>query len=150
MIHATLALTLWLAGAADIEGLAAELRKHASADEDFEQAAFIVRQPDGNLSLLNWPSSHFFRKASWSGPVPPEAIGIIHTHPLRMPLPSQIDRVEATRTGLRIYVVTRVQLCWVDPHDRIECLSPKPRAKLSGVPPAADDWMSPVPEVYPE
>ena len=38
MAYAILALTVWLAGA-DIEELAAQLMKHASADDDFEQAA---------------------------------------------------------------------------------------------------------------
>jgi hypothetical protein len=146
---AILSLTLWLAGA-DLEDLAAQLMKRASADDDFEQAAFIVRQPDGDLSMIDWPSGHFFHKATWVGPVPPGVIAIIHTHPLRMPLPSQIDRTEATRTGLTIYAITRTTLCYADPHNQIECLSAKPRPKLSGIPPAADDWLSPVPEVYPE
>ena len=149
MDYAILALTCWLAGT-DIEGLAAQLLKHASADEDFEQAAFIVRGSDGELSMIGWPNAHSFRKATWSGPVPSGTIGILHTHPLRMPLPSQVDRVEATRTNLTIWVVTRFSLCSADPHDRIECRSPKPRAKLRGIPPAADDWMSPVAEMNPE
>jgi proteasome lid subunit RPN8/RPN11 len=149
MDYAILALTVWLAGA-DIEELAAQLMKHASADDDFEQAAFVVRKPDGELSMIDWPSGHFFRRASWSGPVPPGTIAIIHTHPIRMPLPSQIDRMEATRTGLPIYAVTRVSLCSADPHNQIECTSAKPRPKLRGISPAADDWMSPIPEVYPE
>src|SRR2546430_7400139 len=125
---AIVALTVWLAGA-DLEELAAQLLKHASADDDFEQAAFIVRQPAGDLSMVDWPSGHFFRKASWSGPVPTGTIAIIHTHPTRMPLPSQIDRIEATRTGLTIYAVTRVSICSADPHNQIECRSTKPGAK---------------------
>lgn len=149
MDYAILTLTCWLAGS-NIEGLASELLKHASADEDFEQAAFIVRQDDGELSMIAWPNGHLFRKATWTGPLPPGTIGILHTHPKRMPLPSQIDRTESTRTGLTIWVVTRSSLCSADPHNHIECRSSKPPAKLRGIPPAADDWMSPVAEMYPE
>ena len=149
MDYAILALTCWLAGA-DIEGLAAQLLKHVSADEDFEQAAFVIRDSDGELSMIAWPNSHFFRKATWSGPVPSGTIGIIHTHPIRMPLPSQPDRTEATRTNLTIWVVTRLSLCSADPHDQIECRSPKSRPKLRRIPPAADNWMSPIAEMYPE
>jgi hypothetical protein len=149
MDYAILALTVWLGGA-DIDGLAAELRKHASAEEDFEQAAFIIRHPDDSLSMMDWPSGHFFRKASWSGPVPSGTIAIIHTHPLRMPRPSQIDMIEATRTGLTIYVVTRVQLCAAEPHNIVWCRSTKARAQARGIPPAADDWMSPIPQMNPE
>ncbi|MDQ6802785.1 MAG: hypothetical protein M3041_18435 [Acidobacteriota bacterium] len=146
---AILSLTIWLAGA-DIDSLAAGLLKRTGAEDDFEQAAFVVRHADGSLSVIDWPSGHLFRKATWSGPVPPGTIAIIHTHPLRMPLPSQIDRVEATRTGLTIYAVTRLQLCSADPHNRIACRSTKSRAELRGIPPAADDWMSPVSQMNPE
>ena len=146
---AILTLALWFAGA-DLEELAAQLMRRASADDDFEQAAFVIREADGDLSLINWPSGHFFHKATWTGPIPSGAIAIIHTHPLRMPLPSQIDRVEATRTGLTIYAVTRTSLCSADPHNQVECRSTKPRAKLRRVAPGADDWMSPIAEMYPE
>src|SRR5258708_6123940 len=120
MDYAILGITLWLAGA-DIEGFAADLLKRAGADDDFEQAAFIIRHQDGGLSTIDWPSGHLFRKASWSGPVPPGTIAIIHTHPLRMPRPSQIDMVEATRTGLTIYAVTPPSIFTPEPRDQLWC-----------------------------
>jgi hypothetical protein len=149
MHYAILGITLWLAGT-DIDSIAADLLKRTGAEEDFEQAAFIVRQPDGDLASVYWPSEHAFRSATWTGPVPPGAIAIIHTHPLRMPLPSQNDRAEATRTGLTIYVVTALELCAAEPGSHIWCRSTKAGAKLRRIPPAADDWTSPIPEVYPE
>jgi hypothetical protein len=149
MHFAILSVTLWLAGT-DIDSIAADLLKRTGAEEDFEQAAFIIQHADGSLSTMDWPSGHSFRKASWNGPVPPGAIAIIHTHPLRMPLPSQIDRTEATRTGLTIYAVTRLSLCAAEPHSKVWCQSTEPRAKPRGIPPAADDWMSPVSQMNPE
>lgn len=145
MLSATLLLTLTV-----IDGLAWDLLDRNGAEEDFERGAFIVRAADGDLSLIEWPASHLFRRARWTGVLPENVIAVMHTHPLHMPRPSLIDIAESRRTGLPFYVVTRMTLCRVDPDRRVHCSSAKPRAKVRRVTPAADHGLPAALEVYPE
>jgi proteasome lid subunit RPN8/RPN11 len=86
-----------------------------------EVAAFIVRADDGTLSLRSWPNQRRFRTAQGSGPLPADAIAIIHSHPVTMPLPSAMDRREAERLQIPIYAVSRGSLCKADVRGKVQC-----------------------------
>ena len=100
---------------------ALEILKQAGPVEEMEVAAFIVRADDGTLSLRSWPNQRRFRTAQWSGPLPADAIAIIHSHPVTMPLPSAMDRREAERLQIPIYAVSRGSLCKADVRGEVQC-----------------------------
>jgi len=100
---------------------ALEILKQAGPVEELEVAAFIMRSDDGTLSLRSWPNQRRFRTAQWSGPLPPAAIAIIHSHPVTMPLPSTMDRREAERLRIPIYAVSRGSLCKADIRGEVQC-----------------------------
>ncbi len=50
----------------------------------FENAAFLVR-PDHSFQCIDCPSTHEFKQARWSGPVPAGVVAVVHTHPLSSP-----------------------------------------------------------------
>lgn len=89
---------------ANIARLAAPLLR---ADDDYERAAFVIRDRDGALRLIEWPFRREFRRARWDGAAPTGTIAIVHTHPRALPMPSRGDHAEARRIGLPIYVLTR-------------------------------------------
>ena len=100
---------------------AGEILKQAGPVEELEVAAFIVRGEDGTLALRSWPDQRRFRTAQWSGPLPPGAIAIIHSHPPMMPLPSAMDRREAERLQIPIYAVSRGSLCKAGIRGEVQC-----------------------------
>jgi len=75
-----------------------------------EEAMFVVRAPDGQLSFVRWTSSHLPRHAHWNAPLPWGVIAIVHTHPNWMPRPSLNDIRTAVRSNLPVYVVTRTRI----------------------------------------
>ena len=81
----------------------------------FERAAFLLREPDGTVRAILWKGGE--RGASrYVGPVPPNCIAIMHTHPIGDNEPSRGDRLEATRIQLPIIVVTpeAISVAWPD------------------------------------
>lgn len=72
----------------------------------FERAAFITEQVDGSLGCEEWPSMHAYHSEQFRGAIPPQAIAIVHTHPVQYPMPSFQDNEEATRLGIPIYTIT--------------------------------------------
>ena len=72
----------------------------------FERAAFVIEGEDGSLSCDPWPSTHGYLAESFHGIVPAHAIAIVHTHPVRFPMPSQQDQDDATRLRIPNYVVS--------------------------------------------
>lgn len=78
-----------------------------------EEAAFLVREPDGRLAHVRWPhgAPH---SARWLGPHPPRAIAIVHTHPNWIPDPSPTDIRTARDHRLPVYVVTRLRVTRTD------------------------------------
>ncbi|HYS54702.1 MAG TPA: hypothetical protein VER58_13165 [Thermoanaerobaculia bacterium] len=72
----------------------------------FERAAWVVQNGDGSIACQCWPSKHSYLSESFKGPKPPNTIAIVHTHPVEYPRPSYQDRMEATRLGIPIYVIT--------------------------------------------
>ena len=133
-----------------LEAIGEELIRRNGVDEDFETAAFIVRGPDGGLSRIFWPGGHLFRRARWRGVIPPNAVAVMHTHPNRMPRPSDHDIAESKRIGLPFYVVTRTTLCRVDPDRTVSCTLTKSRPKLRRVAATADHRLAAALEVNPE
>jgi len=72
----------------------------------FERAAFIIENLDGSLGCKEWPSAHEYHAEKFFGAIPPQAIAIVHTHPVQFPMPSKQDDAEATRLGIPIYTLT--------------------------------------------
>jgi hypothetical protein len=72
----------------------------------FERAAFIIEQSDGSFTCEEWPSLHSYLSESFHGTMPVHAVAIAHTHPVQYPMPSEQDKLEATRLGVPIYVIT--------------------------------------------
>lgn len=133
----TLAMILALSFAllradSEIARLAFEMLNRAGSTDDVEHAAFIVRSPAGALSLLHWPRGRF-HAATWSGPIPANAIGVIHTHPRSRPMPSVQDRAEARRLRLPFYVVSRTALCVVDASGVTRCAARTPWLARNGM-----------------
>ncbi len=89
--------------------------KAALKPDDLEVAAFIVREPNGDLACRLWPPSAGRRSEHYDGPLPVGTMAIAHSHPYYAPLPSTIDVAQAKRIGLPIYVVSRWELHVVDP-----------------------------------
>ena len=70
-----------------------------------EQAAFLIRERDGSLTLQPWADGAH-RRASFRGAIPPRALAVVHTHPADEEQPSRVDRSEATRLGMPVLVIT--------------------------------------------
>jgi len=82
-----------------------------------EQAAFVVRGDDGRFSLVEWPSNGLADCAGWQGALPRGAVGIVHTHPNWLPMPSRIDVQTASRARMPVYVITRERITRTDGSD---------------------------------
>jgi hypothetical protein len=77
---------------------------------NMEQVAFIVRDHNGALDCVLWPSSGEPDSGRWEGAFPEGVVAIAHTHPNWLPIPSSLDARTATRTHTPVYVVTRTQI----------------------------------------
>ncbi len=75
-----------------------------------EAAAFVVRDPDGDLSFVQWPSSELPHEARWVGAYPRGTVAILHTHPNWSPEPSHLDARAARSRRVPVYVVTRMRI----------------------------------------
>jgi hypothetical protein len=84
---------------------------------EMEAAAFLVAT-DAGLECVLWPDERRrTRTQAFRGAIPAGTVAIAHTHPDRADLrePSGMDRLEARRTGLPIYVVTHWTVWVADP-----------------------------------
>lgn len=70
-----------------------------------EEAAFLILERDGSLSLAPW-TSRGVRHARFEGALPARTLAIVHTHPHGNTQPSMQDRAEAKRLGIPVIVVT--------------------------------------------
>ena len=77
-----------------------------SLNGPWERAAFIIQNPDGSIACQCWPSKHSYLAETFNGFVPARTIAIVHTHPVAYPRPSEQDKLEATRLGIPIYVLS--------------------------------------------
>ncbi|PYQ60055.1 MAG: hypothetical protein DMF58_09455 [Acidobacteria bacterium] len=125
MWHLGLLVALVIGTSNDLGGIAddqlllhkfADMLTHASTFAGWEVAAFVVREPDGNLQCVLWPTSGQYEAQAFRGVVPDNVVAIVHTHPPRMdPRPSPGDIKAAQRLGLAIYVLTRHGIYAADP-----------------------------------
>jgi hypothetical protein len=104
----------------DIRSLGLALLSRVGID-DFERAAFIVASADGSLRLMEWPWTHRFRRTEWKGPLPANVVGIIHTHPKRIPLPSNDDIRTAIRLKMPVIALTPRSLCAATATGEVRC-----------------------------
>ena len=81
---------------------------------DYEHGAFIVRDDSGQLRLRVWKFDRELMMASYRGPIPSDVVAITHTHPNPRPMPSDDDLLVARKTGLPVYVLTRMMISVTD------------------------------------
>ena len=77
---------------------------------NMEDAAFLVRDPQGNVTIVRWPSSGLPDSQVWIGTIPQGTFAIAHTHPDWRPRPSKIDIVTSRSARMPVYVVTHSQV----------------------------------------
>lgn len=92
----------------------------------FESAAFLVLQADHSLRCIDWPSTHGFKQAQWSGPMPAGVVAMAHTHPLSTPFASPDDIKLAKRIGMPIFVLTPNMISVIHADGRVETLTYRP------------------------
>jgi len=101
----------------DVLRMCADLLKRAGyGSNNYEFAAFVIRDESGRYSSQPFPVQRQFRRAEARGATPAGAVAIIHTHPSNMERPSRQDQLEAKRLGIPIYVLTRWAIQKVDPN----------------------------------
>ena len=105
----------------EVAAFAAVLLARSGASEDFERAAFLTRDHDGSLSLVEWDFERSYRRAVWRGAIPKTAIAVMHTHPSHLRQPSIVDVEEAVRIKMPFIVVTRQYVCIATPDRHVTC-----------------------------
>jgi JAB domain-containing protein similar to deubiquitination enzymes len=108
-----------------LEGLWDMLGRAQYGFSHLEEAAFVLAAPDGTLSLMRWPGTGRIDQSYWRGPLPRNAVAIVHTHPNSFPKPSRIDARTSITTGLPVYVITRSSIMKTN-GSRTEVVSKKP------------------------
>src|SRR5438046_8960092 len=88
-----------------------------------ESAAFLVKQADGTTGCIDWPSTHEFKQARWSGPLPEGVVAMAHTHPLSSPQPSTDDVQAAMRIRLPTFVLTPKLITVIHAAGRLQILT---------------------------
>jgi hypothetical protein len=72
----------------------------------YESAAFVVMRADHSLQCIDWPSTHEFKQARWSGPTPVGIVAVAHTHPSSSPDASPDDIKLARHIRIPIFILT--------------------------------------------
>jgi len=73
-----------------------------------ERAAWVLDGDAAGTRWLAWPDGRRYLRARWDGPVPANAVAIVHTHPAMVdPKPSEQDIDTARRLGVPVYTVSR-------------------------------------------
>lgn len=75
-----------------------------------EEAAFVIRNEDGELGIVRWPSAGVPNEARWRGSFPKGTVAIAHTHPNGFPEPSRADERTARLRKVPVYVLTRLKI----------------------------------------
>ena len=88
----------------------------------FEKAAFLVLQTDHSVRCVDWPSTHEFKQAQWSGPMPAGVVAVAHTHPSSSPDASPDDIKLARRIRMPIFVLTPDIVSVIHADGRVETL----------------------------
>jgi hypothetical protein len=81
-----------------------------------ERAAWVLAVDAGHVRWQAWPDGRGYLRARWKGPVPADAVAIVHTHPAVVdPRPSPQDLESARRVGVPIYTVSRAGIWKAEP-----------------------------------
>ena len=75
-----------------------------------EEAAFVVKKPNGEYGLVRWPDTAVPKESRWVGAFPEGTIAIAHTHPNDLPQPSRADVRTARLRKIPVYVITRLRI----------------------------------------
>ena len=70
-----------------------------------ERAGFLVYDHD-HFRLVLWPPSHKYHQEEWHGKIPQGTVAAVHTHPIAQPEASNVDRTEAQRVRIPMFVIT--------------------------------------------
>lgn len=103
-----------------LQGYAHLLARTAFSGER-EYAAFLVREDDGKLRLVEWHSYEDLH-AFYKGVIPANSIAVVHTHPAGDRYPSPHDVAEAQRIRLPIIVVSQYAVTIVRTDGCVEVL----------------------------
>ncbi|MFI5120431.1 MAG: hypothetical protein ACHQM4_08465 [Thermoanaerobaculia bacterium] len=94
--------------------------------EPRERAAWVLAADAGHERWQAWPDEHGYLRAHWTGPIPADAVAIVHTHPVVVdPRPSPQDIETARRVGVPIYTVSRAGIWKVEPDGSIAAVDDK-------------------------
>ena len=81
-----------------------------------ERAAWVLAADAGHFRWEAWPDGRWYLRARWTGPVPANAVAIVHTHPaIVAPMPSLEDIETARRAGVPVYTVSRAGIWKAEP-----------------------------------
>ena len=76
--------------------------------EPSERAAWVLKDDAGRVRWVAWPDGRGYLRAHWRGPVPADAVAIVHTHPTAIdPKPSGQDVETARQLRVPVYTVSR-------------------------------------------
>lgn len=85
--------------------------------EASERAAWVLAADASHVRWQAWPNGHRYLRARWTGPVPVDAVAIVHTHPAVVdPKPSPKDVETARRLRMPVYAVSRTGIWKADPN----------------------------------
>jgi hypothetical protein len=95
-----------------------------------ERAAWIIRDSDGKQIFQKWRNSAERNKEIWKGPIPENAVGVVHTHPVqRDSKPSPADITMAKKLNIHVYTVSRKGLWMSTPNGEISRIMDHTRFK---------------------
>ena len=81
-----------------------------------ERAAWVLAVDAGHVRWQAWPDGRRYLRARWTGPIPADAVAIVHTHPAVVdPRPSPQDIETARRIGMPVYTVSRAGIWKAEP-----------------------------------
>lgn len=98
------------------------LRKSAYGRLGEERAGFLVLDGD-HFRLVLWPPSHKYHAEEWRGKIPEGTVAAVHTHPIAQPEASILDRTEAQRVGIPMFVITQRSVVLVTEDGRARYLN---------------------------
>lgn len=91
-----------------------------------ECAAWVLAVDAGHVRWQAWPDGRAYLRARWKGPVPADAVAIVHTHPAVVdPRPSSQDLETAHRVGVPVYTVSRAGIWKAEPDGRVVAVDDK-------------------------
>jgi len=103
-----------------------------------EKAAWIILNPAGSYTFQRWPASAERNSEIWRGPIPDDAVSLVHTHPITMfEKPSRQDFLIAQKLRMVLYVISSEGIWSVSPAGAIKKESDPQWHKKSVCPPVS-------------